>query len=220
MIRGQRITLADVTPAKTIQVGVMYSYGGTGDVDISCFGVQASGKLSDDRYLIFYNQLESPEGAICMYASPRGDIKEFRLDLNALPAHVQRMVFVATIDGPGAMNQLCYGHIRLLEGEKELCMFRFTGADFTTEKAVMMAELYQRDGTWRFGTAGQGFASGLRGVLKHFGGEEMITAEPQPQYVIVTERQARQMGLNAVQNEASDNDENDIAATPQTRVLQ
>ena len=32
--------------------------------DFSCFGIDQSGKLSDDRYMIFYNQTASPANEI------------------------------------------------------------------------------------------------------------------------------------------------------------
>jgi tellurite resistance protein TerA len=55
--------------------------------------------------------------------------------------------------------------------------FPWSGADFGDEKAVIVAELYRRDGTWRFGAVGQGFNGGLSALLAHFGGSE---AAPTP----------------------------------------
>ncbi|RZL87037.1 MAG: tellurium resistance protein, partial [Variovorax sp.] len=50
--------------------------------------------------------------------------------------------------------------------------FPWSGADFGDEKAVIVAELYRRDGSWRFGAVGQGFNGGLSALLAHFGGTE------------------------------------------------
>ncbi|MBQ3451157.1 MAG: TerD family protein, partial [Selenomonadaceae bacterium] len=37
---------------------------GAATYDFCCFCVDANNKLSDDRYMIFYNQLSSPNGEI------------------------------------------------------------------------------------------------------------------------------------------------------------
>ena len=34
--------------------------------DFCCFGVDNQEKLSDDRYMIFYNQLSSPQGELSL----------------------------------------------------------------------------------------------------------------------------------------------------------
>jgi tellurite resistance protein TerA len=57
--------------------------------------------------------------------------------------------------------------------------FPWSGADFGDEKAVIVAELYRRDGSWRFGAVGQGFNGGLSALLAHFGGTE-ATPAPAP----------------------------------------
>jgi hypothetical protein len=44
----------------------------------------------------------------------------------------------------------------LLDGWRELARFAFAGADFAQEKAVMLFELYRKDGGWRYMAVGQG----------------------------------------------------------------
>jgi tellurite resistance protein TerA len=54
--------------------------------------------------------------------------------------------------------------------------FAWSGADFENEKAVIVGEIYRKDGVWRFGAVGQGFAGGLSALLAHFGGAEAAPA--------------------------------------------
>ena len=54
-----------------------------GEADVTCFGVDGAGKLSDDRYFVFYNQTRSPEGAVSMEQS--GGTTAFSIDLGRLP---------------------------------------------------------------------------------------------------------------------------------------
>ena len=141
--------------------------------DLSCFGLDQDGKLSDDRYLVFFNQTSCPGGAVNLTLD--GNRASFAIDVSKLPESIQRLVFTASIDGEGAMRSLGVASLSLGTGT-----FRFSGADFDAEKAIMAGELYRRNGEWRFGAVGQGFNGGLAALLAHFGGSEAAPAPAAP----------------------------------------
>ena len=178
LMRGQKIKLADLTPALQLRAGIGAN-SPTLSFDISCFGVDGNGKLSDDRYFIFFNQRTSPDGALRMSGSQSGDAETFEIDLSKLPATIQKLVFVLTVDGAGEMKSLQSGYFRLEANGSEVARFPFSGADFGAEKAIMVAEIYKKD-VWRVAAVGQGFAGGLDAVLKHFGGEQIGMAQAAP----------------------------------------
>ena len=178
LMRGQKIKLADFTPALQLRAGIGANSPAL-SFDISCFGVDANGKLSDDRYFVFFNQRTSPEGALRMVGSQSGDAETFEIDLSKLPATIQKLVFVLTVDGAGEMKSLQSGYFRLEANGSEVARFPFSGADFGAEKAIIAAEIYKKD-VWRVAAVGQGFAGGLDAVLKHFGGEEIGAAQSAP----------------------------------------
>jgi len=168
-VRGQKTKLADLGCGHAFDVDVEPG-ASAGAVDVSCFGLDANDKLSDDRYMVFYNQLASPEGAVRLALS--GGRARFTLNLDALPASIAKLVFVAAVDGAQGMRAL--GPSALTLGSA--LRFAWSGADFGDEKAVILAELYRRDGLWRFGAVGQGFNGGLSALLAHFGGVEAAPA--------------------------------------------
>jgi len=163
--RGQKGKLADLGCGHAFTVELDLNAPGM-SVDVSCFGLDAQDKLSDERYMVFYNQLASPEGAVRLELA--GSSARFAVNLDALPASIAKLVFVAAIDGAQTMRAL--GSCTLKIGSA--VNFALSGADFGDEKAVIVAELYRRDGSWRFGAVGQGFNGGLSALLAHFGGTE------------------------------------------------
>lgn len=163
--RGQKGKLADLGSGHVYNVDVEIAANGA-SVDVSCFGLDANDKLSDDRYMVFYNQLASPEGAVRLNQSPGR--ASFAVNLDQLPASIAKLVFVAAIDGAASMRTLGASSLTLGSALR----FPWSGADFGDEKAVIVAELYRRDGQWRFGAVGQGFSGGLSALLAHFGGAE------------------------------------------------
>ncbi|WP_300756048.1 TerD family protein [Janthinobacterium sp.] len=170
--RGQKGKLADLGLNGPFAV-TLDIVSGSMEVDVSCFGVDASGKLSDDRYMVFYNQKSSPDNAVTVALN--GPRSVFQIDLARLPASIDKLVFTAATE-QGSMRAL--GASSLALGSN--ATFAFAGQDFQDEKAVIIGELYRRDGSWRFGAVGQGFAGGLAALLKHFGGSEASQATPAP----------------------------------------
>jgi len=165
--RGQKGKLQDLGLGARFELAVEAQAGGqAGAVDISCFGLDAGERLSDDRYMVFYNQLSSPGGAVALDLGA-GQAR-FRIDLDALPASIAKLVFTAAVDGAGTMRDV--GRLALRLGDA--VSFTLGGADFAAEKAVIVGELYRRDGSWRFGAVGQGFDGGMAALLQHFGGVE------------------------------------------------
>ncbi|GHI05123.1 stress protein [Streptomyces cellostaticus] len=181
--RGHKARISDLTAGTDLYVGVQISAPGL-TFDISCFGLDADERLSDDRYFIFFNQPKSPEESIQLLGAQAGDTESFRVTLDRIPSQIRKLAFTATIDGAGQMSQISPGYVRIVAGGEEVARYSFNGSEFSTERAVMLGDLYFKD-VWRFAAVGQGFDGGLEALLKNFGGEvleeEAPAAPQQPQ---------------------------------------
>lgn len=174
LAKGQRVAIANVIGSGSFQIGIAAQ--GLA-LDFACFGLDASGKLSDERYMTFFNQAQTPCGGVQLTSIP-GDLAGYACDLARLPASIERLVLTASVDGSGVMSSLQSGYVRLLDGSREGARFAFSGSDFASERAVMLAELYRKDGQWRFMGVGQGFNGGLDALVQHFGGSVAEPAAP------------------------------------------
>ncbi|MFG2971746.1 TerD family protein [Streptomyces sp. NPDC048331] len=177
--RGHKAKISDLTAGTDLYVGVQIAGSGLA-FDISCFGLDANEQLSDDRYFVFFNQPKSPEESIQQLGAQSGDTESFRVTLDRIPASIHKLSFTATIDGAGQMSQIGPGYIRIVAGGEEVVRYAFTGAEFTTERAVMLGDFYLKD-VWRFAAVGQGFDGGLDALLRNFGGEVAEEAQPAQQ---------------------------------------
>ncbi|MVO83260.1 stress protein [Streptomyces sp. p1417] len=179
--RGHKAKISDLTAGTDLYVGVHIAAPGV-TFDISCFGLDADERLSDDRYFIFFNQPKSPEESLQLLGAQAGDTESFRVTLDRIPQQIQRLSFSAAIDGAGQMSQISSGYIRLVAGGEEVVRYSFTGSEFSTERALMLGDFYMKD-VWRFAAVGQGFDGGLDALIKNFGGEvaedEPAAAQPQ-----------------------------------------
>lgn len=178
--RGQKSKLSDLGLGNCLRVGISIK-GASGQIyDVSCFGVDAREKLSDEQYMVFYNQPVTPCGGLSMRKPPEAnDLETFDIDLSKLPGSIDKLVFAVNIDGNGRMSQIEYGEIRLFDSATQ-ARFRFEGSDFQAERAVIIAEIYRKDNNWRCAAVGQGFNGGLAMLLTHFGGQVADPTPPPP----------------------------------------
>ncbi|MEV4044392.1 stress response protein SCP2/uncharacterized protein (AIM24 family) [Streptomyces sp. SAI-195] len=177
--RGHKARISDLTAGTDLYVGVQISGPGL-SFDISCFGLDAEERLSDDRYFVFFNQPKTPEESIQLLGAQAGDTESFRVTLDRIPQQIQKLSFTATIDGAGQMSQVGPGYLRIVAGGEEVARYPFSGSEFSTERAVMLGDFYLKD-VWRFAAVGQGFDGGLDALLRNFGGEVAEDEAPEPQ---------------------------------------
>lgn len=167
--KGEKRSLGDLGIGSRCEVTVAFGMQG---VDIAAFGLDASRKIGDDRYVVLFSNPRSPEGAIGL--TPSSDKAVFALDLDALPASIDRIVFTATHDTRpiGESRPLTV----TIDGGKAVFD---AAAHLSAEKAAMIVELYRHSSGWKLGTIAAGFAGGLASLIAHFGGE-VADAAPAP----------------------------------------
>lgn len=143
---------------------------GNAEYDFCCFGVDENGKLSDDGYMIFYNQRTSPNAELRVEDITDG--VRYTLNLSTLPDFINRLVFTVSIDGNQTMGEMNSLETKVYQSGANDIEMKLVGKDFTKEKAVIVMEIYRKD-VWRIGCVASGFDGGLSALLKYFGGEEV-----------------------------------------------
>jgi len=149
------------------------------DLDASALLCGANGKVLSDNHFVFYNNLKSPDGAVEHTGDNRtgegeGDDEQIKVDLAALGSDVHKIVIPVSIDDADAkgqnFGQVNNAFIRVVNqaGNTELARFDLT-EDASTETAMIYGELYRHGSDWKFRAVGQGYASGLRGIVHDYG---------------------------------------------------
>ncbi|MDR1462206.1 MAG: TerD family protein, partial [Azoarcus sp.] len=163
--RGQRSKLSDLGLADApFAIELQLDARGL-NVDVSCFGLDTAKRLSDERYMIFFNQPASPCGGVKLAGG------RFEIDLSRLPTTIDSLTLTLALDGAGQMSQLGPCMATLSRNGAPVASYAFDGGHFTAERAVMLLDIYRKDGAWRLCAVGQGFNGGLDALVQHFGGE-------------------------------------------------
>jgi stress response protein SCP2 len=131
---GERVKLADFVDQSILNKKMFIEVLGEEELDITCFGLDSEEKLSDDRYMIFYNQLVSPNSEIL--ANLTNSKKSiFEIDLNRLPANIKKLVFTLTLDSNKEIRNIKPIKLNIGNGIETSIQFVVKGEDFRNEKA-------------------------------------------------------------------------------------
>lgn len=154
-------------PSSTVRIDVGWAAGS--DADASALLV-ASGKVRSDLDFVFYNQPDHPSGAVRHEGKRPGSIvlDVLSADLARVEPQVDGIVITASTEG-GAVGQLEGLFVRVVEVGSEAEVARFDSIGAASVTAVVLGELYRRDGGWKFRAVGQGYASGLAGLATDYG---------------------------------------------------
>ncbi|MBK1702366.1 TerD family protein [Thiococcus pfennigii] len=182
--KGGRVSLDKAAPGlRLVHVGLGWdprvTDGKDFDLDASAFLLGENGKVAADKDFIFYNNLESTDGSVRhtgdnLTGAGEGDDEVIMVDLPAVPANVHKIAFTVTIHDAQArgqnFGQVANAFIRLVDADKGTEVVRFDlGEDYSTETAMVFAELYRHGGEWRFNAVGQGYAGGLHAMCGQYG---------------------------------------------------
>ena len=149
------------------------------DLDASAIMVTADGKVLSDSHFIFFNNMKSPEGSVehtgdNLTGEGDGDDEAIKVNLAAIPAEVDKVVFPVSIyeaeQRTQSFGQVRNAFIRVMNqaGGAEIARYDLS-EDASSETAMVFGELYRNGAEWKFRAVGQGYASGLAGIAKDFG---------------------------------------------------
>ena len=184
--KGQRVSLEKVAPGLTnVFIGLGWDVkvvdsGTDFDLDSSVFLVGTNGKLISDQHFIFYNNATSPDAAKSVQhagdnltGAGDGDDEVIKINLPAVPAEVDKIIITVTIHEAQArgqnFGQVHNAFVRVVNAQTEAEVVRYDLVeDYSTETALIMAELYRKDGEWRLNAVGSGYQGGLKALLDRY----------------------------------------------------
>ena len=174
LTKGGRVTLG----LSNVSIGLGWDPNeGSGqdfDLDASAFMVNASGKLPQDEFFIFYNNLLSPCGSVqgadddqTGGNSDGGDDETIEINLDKVDNRIEEIIVVVTIHDSDTrkqnFGQVRNSYIRIYNSQsnEEIAKYELD-EDFSVETAVEFGRLYRRNGEWKFQAVGVGYNGGLQ----------------------------------------------------------
>ncbi|MEZ2240953.1 pentapeptide repeat-containing protein [Microcoleus sp.] len=189
LTKGERFNLSQEVPnfnKLAIALGWQVSQTAQNcDIDASVFMLAADGRIPDEKYFVFYNNLTSPDGAVrhsgdSATGQIEGDDETVYVDLSKINSAIQEIVFVVTIhegqEKHQSFSQVTNAFIRLYNSETGNELVRYNlNQIFSQETALEFGRLYRKNGDWRFQAVGQGYNAGLQSFVDKYYVENAVT---------------------------------------------
>jgi tellurium resistance protein TerD len=184
LTKGGNVSLSKESPGiEQILVGlgwdVRSSDGAAFDLDASCFLVEASGKVPNDKAFIYYNNLKSDDGSVVhtgdnLTGEGEGDDESIKVDLTKVPSNIQKLVFTVTIHEADKRKQnfgmVSSAFIRVVNSKNNTEIARFDlSEDASTQTAMIFGEVYRSGSEWKFKAVAQGSSDGLGPLARNLG---------------------------------------------------
>ncbi|WP_405657117.1 TerD family protein [Streptomyces sp. RK9] len=144
-------------------------------LDVSGLLLTADGKVRSDDDFIFYNQ---PAGPGVTYRSGGGTSPDaITVDTSAVPPGIEKIVVTASPDAAGQSFQGVEPTATIRNADDGSVLATFTPPQLGAETALVIVEVYLRNGAWKARAVGQGYSNGLAGIATDFG---VTVEEPAP----------------------------------------
>lgn len=143
------------------------------DVDVSAFMLNNSGCVIGDSWFVFYGQETSPDKSTHFSIDNGQDREVITIDFNKLNSNVSKIVFVLTINEALEkhlnFSMLNDAYIRIMnDSNQELVSFKMDEY-YSNVTSMMIGEIYQHNGAWKFAAIGNGVAKDLAGLCEYYG---------------------------------------------------
>ena len=182
--KGDKIDLTkESISLKNIGIGLGWDMneGGSNydfDLDASAFMLISNGRIPNDNYFVFYNNLISDDGSIVHQGDNRvgdgdGDDESMFIDLEKINPGIEEIVFVVTIDEAKErkqnFGQVSNAFIRIYDLDTNINIAQYDlEEDFSTEISLEFGRLYKQNNQWKFKAIGMGFNFELQGFVDKF----------------------------------------------------
>jgi tellurium resistance protein TerD len=148
------------------------------DLDASVFMIGSNGKLINNNYFIYYNNLKSPDGSLHHTGDNQtgegmDDDEAILVNLDAIHKEVTDLVVVVTIND-AEENNYTFGllkdaYVRLYDvaSKKEIVKYDLD-AENSGNSDIEFARLHRQGNEWTFTAIGKGSGKGLEGYMEQF----------------------------------------------------
>lgn len=185
--KGQRVSLDSSMKLALVGLGWdtnRYDGGADFDLDASAFLLGENGKLLRDDDLVFYNNLNGRDGAVVhtgdnLTGDGDGDDEVIMIDFSKIPSEIKKVAICVTIHDAEArrqnFGQVSNAYIRIAKLSDEFDtvgepVLKFDlEEEFSIETALVVAEIYFKNGEWKFNAVAAGYQGGLEAICRSFG---------------------------------------------------
>lgn len=176
LARGSNTVLAPIGALNALVVDVSWI-----SPDLEChvcaLVCDSSRSVLDDNHFLFWDNPAIPGRSVVLRSlraegGSAADRSQVLVALGDLPSGAERVVVsLSTVESGADLRQVQEIQVRAWDpvAEVEVAIFEPDPSVISTEACLVLAEVYQHGGSWKFKAVGQGYRSGLAGLGRDYG---------------------------------------------------
>ncbi|SCK52391.1 DNA polymerase-3 subunit epsilon [Streptomyces sp. WMMB 322] len=138
------------------------------EIDIVAFSVDEDEQVTCDADFVFYGAPEGPNSAVRLSTDAPTE-QAITVDLASVTPATDKVVICAALDGDLTFGDVGAIEISTSPGPAARPVAQATLDAATTERTLLLAEIYRRGPTWRLRAVGQGYDYGLDALARGYG---------------------------------------------------
>ena len=187
--KGQGVSLDNSMKMALVGLGWdpnKYDGGYDFDLDASAFILGANGKVVSDDDFVFYNKPDWHDHPGWSTGDDRsggnsaeGDDEQIFIDFTKIPDYVSKIAITVTIHEAAErrqnFGQVSNAYVRVAKVENEFdtngeTVIQFDlEEEFSIETALVVCEIYRKNGQWKFNAVASGYQGGLEQLCRVYG---------------------------------------------------
>ncbi|MGW3042902.1 TerD family protein [Kitasatospora sp. NPDC001159] len=148
-------------------------------LDVSGLLLTDAGKVRSDADFVFFNAPHGP--GVSLRPAAAGAPDAITVDTAAVPADISKVVVTASPADQSSTFAGIEPTATVRDADTGAVLVTFTPPRLGLETALIVVEVYRRNGSWKVRAVGQGYADGLAGIATDFGVSVDDSPAPTPQ---------------------------------------
>ncbi|TCM66459.1 tellurite resistance protein TerA [Acinetobacter calcoaceticus] len=172
LVAGANVALTD----SIIEISLKTSVASHLELDLTAYLLDRDSlKVRGDADMIFYGQKHTANRSVELIEATQKSpyLAQVKVNTALLDQQIGKIALCISLNEPHALNQLQPLQIELKSAQQVVTSdIVFSNK---TEKALILAEIYQHQGKWKYRFVDQGFNGGLKPLAENYG---VVVAEP------------------------------------------
>ncbi len=169
---GQSINLSKIcSNLDSVTIALSWNCPNEFDVDLSAFLTDENDEAVSEEDFIFYNN-PSHVSNCAEYVAVSDTEEKIELNLKDLPPEIAKIKLVLSINDEDDLQQdfseVSDITMKIMDSDKERLVYNLT-EKFTSETAIIIAEIYRKEDSWQCEAVSKGYEGGLVELCEIFG---------------------------------------------------
>lgn len=171
LVKGEKILLSEFFKNNKVNITINWKYASNKDTEIGILLLNKNNKVVKEDNFVFFNNLFSSCKSIKLDLSENKLYKGIiEISTDKIPLDIERVIILVSSLDDKSLKENNQITLNILNEEENIS---YEVDEFSTEKSIIIGEIYKHNNNWKFYASGQGFNKNLSEMLKDFLSEEI-----------------------------------------------